>query len=150
MVWDWELSLVDSLEESRFTATVLTQETVTATVCKLHGGVGEKDTTVEDQGDRGDLDIARLLQGRQDTGGDTVGETVLVHLGGKTSSLIELLTGGGWLIFFWKRVSIGVEQLLIRWGCGTRGLALGLSWGLTLGGTLGVTGSFRCGNHIVR
>lgn len=88
----------DGLEKGGLAATVLTQETVPAAEGKLESGILDQDAAVEDEGDGGDLDVLGGLGGSQDTGGDTIGETVLVHLLGKTLDLVELLGLGSGLI----------------------------------------------------
>jgi hypothetical protein len=59
---DGELASSDGLEHGGLSATVLTQETVTATVGQFEGGVGDEDLSVEHEGGGGNLNIAR---GRQ-------------------------------------------------------------------------------------
>lgn len=55
VVWDRVFALVDSLEQCRLSTTVFSQETISATICKFHGGICEQDTTVENEGDTGNL-----------------------------------------------------------------------------------------------
>ena len=88
----------DGLEKGGLAATVLAQETVPAAEGKLESGILDQDTTVEDEGDGGDLDVLGGLGGGQDTGGDTIRQTVLVHLLGKALDLVQLLGLGGRLI----------------------------------------------------
>ncbi|TKW51055.1 hypothetical protein CTA1_9472 [Colletotrichum tanaceti] len=92
---DGELARIDGLEKGRLSATVLSQETVAATVRELEGGVVEEDTAVEHQAGTGDLDVLAGLGRSQDTGGDTVRDAVLVHLGGETAHLVHLIGAGG-------------------------------------------------------
>lgn len=88
----------DGLEESGLAATVLTQETVPAAEGKLENGILDQDAAVEDERDGGDLDVLGGLGGGQDTGGDTIRETVLIHLLGQALNLVHLLALGGGLI----------------------------------------------------
>jgi hypothetical protein len=90
MLGDRVFASGDGLEESRLSATVLTEETVSFTVGKLEGGIGDKNSTVEDQRATGHLYVLAGLGRREDTGGDTVRDTVLVHLLGETLHLVEL------------------------------------------------------------
>ena len=73
VLWEGELALVDGLEKSGLSATVLTQQTVSSAVVDLEGGVVEEDFSVEDERCRDDLDIARLLERGKHTSSDTVG-----------------------------------------------------------------------------
>lgn len=142
LTWDWVLAVGDSLEERGLSTSVLTQKTVTAAVGQLHDGVGNEDTSVENEGDGRKLDITRLLQRRQNTGCDTIGQAVLVHLLLQSLDLIGLL-GLSWGLSAWGRLS------------GFRGFALLCAGGwsllrwLSLSGALGLAGCLRCGNHDV-
>lgn len=109
VVWDRVFALVDSLEESRFAATVLTKETVSATVCEFHDSIGEQDSPVEDERDGCDLDISALLQRAENTGGNAVGETVLVHLLCQALYHILSLRSCG-LFIVGQRVAVAIEE----------------------------------------
>ncbi|KAI6770997.1 hypothetical protein HG531_009852 [Fusarium graminearum] len=91
MLGDGVLASSDGLEESGLSATVLAEETVSSTVRELESGIGDEDSAVEDQGSTCDLDILAGLGRSEDTGGDTVRDTVLIHLVGKTLHLVELI-----------------------------------------------------------
>lgn len=49
MLGEGELSLVDSLEQGRLSATVLSEKTIAAAVGNFHSGVVEEDFTVENK-----------------------------------------------------------------------------------------------------
>jgi hypothetical protein len=127
-----ELASSNGLEDSGLSTAVLTEETVAATEGQLEGGIGDEDLSVEHKGGRGDLNVARGGQRGQHTGGDTIGETVLVHL---SSELVDgtLILGGRGILD--DGVTMGIEFDF-----------LGLL-GLFLVGTLGHAGSLRGGNH---
>ena len=134
-----ELASSNGLEKSGLSATVLAQETVAATICDFERGVVEKDLSVEHKRGGSDLDVARSLERGKDTGGNAVGQTVLVLLHGELADFfvqLEILSGvavdgrglGGIL-----GGSLGCKRLL----------------GLALGSALCLTGGFRCGDHVV-
>lgn len=98
MLWNRILAGGNGLEEGTLSATVLTQEAVAAAKVELEGGVGDEDATVEDETGRGDLDIATGGDGGQHTGGDTIGDAVLVHLVCEALHLVHLVvTSGGFI-----------------------------------------------------
>jgi hypothetical protein len=132
---DGELASSDGLEHGGLSTTVLTQETVTTTVGEFEGGVGDEDLSVEHKGGGGNLDIARGGQRRQHTGGDTIRQTVLVHLG---CELVDCLLVGGGRSVRDNGLAVGIELRLV----------LAALLGLLLIGTLGHTGSLRGGNHV--
>lgn len=80
MLWEREFALGDSLEKSGLPAAVLTEKTVAASVGDLELGVVEEDFAVEHQTSRGYFYVATGLQTGENTGRDTVTETVLVFL----------------------------------------------------------------------
>lgn len=156
MLWEGEFTLVDGLEESRFTATVLTEETVAATVVDFEGGVVEQHFTVEDEGCGGNLDISAGGERRKHTGRHSVRDTVLVLLQLELSDLVvdDLVTRVVQLL------SVSVDELVVvvaiavdrrslgrilRGDPGGRSLLCGLAVGLTLC----LACCFGCGNHFV-
>lgn len=110
MFWDRVFALVDSLQEGRFSATVLTKETISATICKFHGGIGDEDSAVEDQGGGCDLDISAGLERAENTGGNTIGKTMFIHLLCQSLHLQQLLSGRRRLFIVRERVSLVVEE----------------------------------------
>jgi hypothetical protein len=132
VVGNGELAGSNGLEDSGLSTTVLTEETVATTEGQLEGGVGNKDFSVEHKRGRGDLNVARGGKRGQHTGGDTIGETVLIHL---SSELVDdtLILGGRGILDDGVSMSIEFDFL---------GLL-----GLFLVGTLGHAGSLRGGNH---
>ena len=109
MFWYRILALIDSLQEGRFAATVLTEETVSAAVGEFESGIADEDSAVEDQGARSDLDISALLEGAENTSCNTIRETVLVHLVRQSLHFILPLCSRR-LFTFGERISIGVEK----------------------------------------
>ena len=95
MIREGELAGGNGLQQSRLSATVLTQETITTPVVDLDGGVVEENAPVEHQRSGGDLDITGSLERGKHTGGDTIGQTVLVLL---QLELQKLLLGRGHLL----------------------------------------------------
>lgn len=138
VLWEGELALVDGLEQGRLSATVLTQQTVSAAVVDLEGGVVEEDLSVEHERCRDDLDIARLLERGEHTGGDAVGQTVLVLLHGQLLDLLVQLEVLGLVAVL--RVGLGG---ILGVGLGRQlggGRLLGLR--IAVGGALRLAGSF--------
>jgi hypothetical protein len=106
----WVLALVDSFEESRLATTVLTEETISATVGKFEGGIGDENSAVENQGARSDLDVSTLLEGAENTSSNTIGETMLVHLVCQSLHFVHLLSRCRGLFIVGERVSIAIEE----------------------------------------
>lgn len=127
-----ELAGGDGLQQGGLSAAVLTEQAIATAVVDLDGGVVEEDLAVEDQRGRGDLDIAAGLERGKHTGGDAVGDALLVLLQGE---LLELLLGlvngvaglGGFLLSL-----LLLERLL---------------GGLALSSALGVASSLGSGDH---
>lgn len=115
MLGDRVFASGDGLEESGLSATVLTEETVSFTVGKLESGIGDKNSTVEDQRATGHLDVLAGLGRRQDTGGDTVRDTMLVHLLSETLHLVEFgaRSRGGILVDDGVAVSIELRLCVL-------------------------------------
>lgn len=57
MLGDGEFAGSNGLEHSTLAATVLTEKTVAAAKGQLKGGVGNEDSSVEDQTGAGNLDV---------------------------------------------------------------------------------------------
>ena len=121
----------NGLENGGLSTSVLTQQTVTATEVQLEGGVGDEDLAVEHKRSGSNLNVARGSEGGKHTGGDTIGQTVLVHLCSELLNLLHLLVGGSGLL---ASLDILLASLLA--------LLVGRL------GALGHTGSLRGGNHI--
>lgn len=161
VIWDWVLALVNSLEKCWFSATVLSQQTISAAVCKFEGGIGDENATVEGEGGSSDFDISAGLDGAEHTSGDTIGKTMLVHLLRQSLHLIHLLCRCRRLLVIGKGVSITIEE---GWCLVTsdrrgarRSLWVGLWSGgdsllgsLAIGGSLSITGGLWSGNHYVK
>lgn len=106
--WDGKLPGGNGLQQGTLAAAVLAQQAVAAAKVKLEGAVGDEDAAVEDQADRGDLDVAARGDGGQDTSGNTVRNAVLVHLFGEARNLVHLGRRGGGLVRL-DGVAVGVE-----------------------------------------
>lgn len=142
MLGDRKLASSDSLEQSRFTATVLTEQTVSSTVGEFKSRVGDEDTAVEDQTGAGNLDGLASLGRGQNTSGDTIRDTVLIHLVGEALHLVHLLARGRRAIGILNGVAIGIELDLV-------GLLALLALELALGSLLSETLLLGCGgSHI--
>lgn len=146
MVGDGELAGSDGSEEGRFTAAVLTQKTVAASIGEFEGRVGDEDATVEDQAGGCDLDVLACLGGGEDTSGNAIGDAVLVHL---FCQALDLLQVGGGGAFALNGVAIGIEFNLILLAT-ARSTSAGLLVDLALGGLLGQSLLLGGGRHFCR
>lgn len=113
MFGDRVLASSDGLENGTLTATVLTEETVSSAVRKFEGGIGNEDTTVEDERGTGDLDVLAGGSRGQDTGGDSIGDTVLVHLLSQALDLVGLVASGGKGIFADDDIAVNIKLNLL-------------------------------------
>jgi hypothetical protein len=112
MLGNGVFALGDGLEEGTLAAAVLAQEPVPAAQRQLERGVGDQDAAVEHQTGAGDLDVLAGGGRGQDTGGDPIRQTMLVHLLGEALDLVGLVGRGSGLIGH-DGVSKGIELGLI-------------------------------------
>lgn len=103
------LASSDGLENGTLTATVLAEETVSSAVRKFEGGIGNEDTTVEDERGTGDLDVLAGGSRGQDTGGDSIGDAVLVHLLSQALDLVGLCASGSKGIFADDDIAVNIK-----------------------------------------
>jgi hypothetical protein len=133
----------DSLEQRTLATAVLAEQAIATAQSKFESGICDQHPAVEHQAHAGHLHILAGWRRRQHASGDTVRETMLVHLVGQTLDLVHLVGRSGRLIGL-DRFSKGVELRLVAiYRCGGASI-LGVGLGprgdrllAPLSGTLG-------------